>query len=173
MVGFPHPHWFIFTLLRMFFWQNVYSKSCQKIQGGSGCSASSPGPGMQQWQCLCWGQKPPSPLDILSVVCLSGDGENTGSDLGWDVGGSGGRGSGMTEGTFLVWGSASGLSRLYQRVINWQSAGLRFGNQSILAQKQPGEKNVPGIHLRWPLEGRKTSLKENKCFTVVFQTSSI
>jgi len=46
------------------------------------------------------------------------------------------------QGTFLGWGSASGLSQLYQRVINRQSAGLRFGNRSILPQKQPGEINL-------------------------------
>lgn len=46
------------------------------------------------------------------------------------------------QGTFLARGSASGLSRLYQRVIKRRSAGLRFGNRSISAQKQPGEMNL-------------------------------
>lgn len=46
------------------------------------------------------------------------------------------------KGTFLGWGNTSDLSQLYQRVINQQSAGLRFGNQSIPAQKQPGEMNL-------------------------------
>lgn len=62
------------------------------------------------------------------------DGGDTGGELGWDVEAAEGAGQ-ERQRTFLGWGSTSSLSRLYQRVIKRQSAGLRFGNRSIPAQK--------------------------------------
>lgn len=148
------PHWKFF-FGKMFAPRAVRrlsSEAAAALWGGSGCPASSPGPGVHGCSSdSAWGQKPLSSLDILSLVCLPRD------SAAWESGMEGIQAvswAGMREdlegegqewqGTFLVWESTSGLSRLYQRVINQQSAGLRFGNQSILAQKQPGEKMYLG-----------------------------
>lgn len=75
------------------------------------------------------------------------DGQNTGSQLGWDVGGSGGTGSGVTGDIFGVGERKRlkpALSACYKLAISraeiWQSVNT--------GSKTARGKNVPGIHSR-------------------------
>lgn len=139
------PHWNFFLVKCLL--QGLSEDSA--LWGGRGCPASSPG---QVWAAAAvtvpmMGTK--ATLILGHSACpetaLPGEsGMERTQAASWGGTWEAVEGQGQEwQGTFLVW-SASGLSRLYQRVINWQSAGLRFGNQSIQAQKQPGEKMYLG-----------------------------
>lgn len=90
-----------------------------------------------------WGQEPPSSLDLISPACSARDiaargagvGGDTGSELGWDVGGGRGRGSGMTGDIFGVGEHKRfkpALSACYKPAISraeiWQSVNNRLKN---------------------------------------------
>lgn len=75
------------------------------------------------------------------------DAGDTGSEPGWDAGGTGGRGSGMTGDIFGVGEHKRlkpALSACYKPAISraeiWQSVNT--------GSKTTWRKNVPGIHLR-------------------------
>ena len=154
--------------------EHIQSKKCRnKDRGLSSPSLIYSLPGyLCLLKCLLW--KPPSSLDCVSPVRSIGDiagwgagnGGDTGSELGWDVGGGGGRGSGTTGDIFGVGERKRlkpALSACYKPAISRAEIW-----QSVNTASKTTRRNQPGTHLRWPLEGRKTSLKENKCFTVVF-----
>lgn len=67
------PHWKFF-FGKMFAPRAVRrlsSEAAAALWGGSGCPASSPGPGVHGCSSdSAWGQKPLSSLAILSLVCL-------------------------------------------------------------------------------------------------------
>lgn len=176
------PHWkFVFVKCLLQELRRLSSKAGAAQWEGSGCPASSPGPGMNSCSgdSACAGDKSHSHILGHSQPEVPAQRQSCLGSQGWrgyrqwaGVGWSGGRGSGMTGDIFGVgehkWLKPA-LSACYKLAISraeiWQSVNT--------GSKTTWRKNVPGIHLRRPLEGRKTSLKENKCFTVVFQTSSV